>query len=128
MRAFQLCELSHHVSTIAMRSWSCDHTQISSCSCLFPMLCVLLYRQSREEKEKRMQVSLEKGAGGSPIVIHTLRWLAFWLFIHWKAVSVYNIPTYISNPLISEHMNHFEHFLSAHLIWTFLQWDFNLIM
>jgi len=51
MRAFQSCELSHYVSVIAMRSWLCDRPQISSSSCLFPMLRALVYRHFREVLE-----------------------------------------------------------------------------
>ena len=48
MTAFQSCELSHHISVIAMRSQSFDHTQISSSSCLFLMVRALIYRNFRE--------------------------------------------------------------------------------
>lgn len=46
--AFQLCELCHRVSGMAKRSWLCDHTRISRCSCLFPMLRALVHRHFRE--------------------------------------------------------------------------------
>jgi len=49
MTAFQPCEPSYHVSVIVMRSWPFDRTQISSSSCLFPMLSALAYRHLREE-------------------------------------------------------------------------------
>lgn len=40
------CELSHHISL--MRLQSCDCTQISNSSCLFPLLHALGYRSFRE--------------------------------------------------------------------------------
>ena len=48
MRAFQSCELPHHVPLlIALRSRPYNHPWISDSSCL---LCVMLHRHFREEK------------------------------------------------------------------------------
>lgn len=41
--------VSHHGSVMAMGSWPCDHTHISSSSCLFPTLCVLVCREGMEQ-------------------------------------------------------------------------------
>ncbi|XP_010175503.1 progesterone-induced-blocking factor 1-like [Antrostomus carolinensis] len=42
MTVLQSYELSHHVSVVAVRSWRCDHTQVSSSPCLFPVLRALI--------------------------------------------------------------------------------------
>ena len=63
MAALQSHELSHHVCVTAMRSWPCDHTQISSSPCLCPMLCALVYRHFREAAGAAAPLGTREGFG-----------------------------------------------------------------
>ena len=80
MSAFQSCELSHHVSVTAMRSWPCDCTQTSSSSCLFPMRRALVYRYFRRVLE---HTGFPGGVYEDPLQpCKPLRWLVSWLPLH----------------------------------------------
>lgn len=58
MTGFQSWELSHHVSVTAMRSWPCNHKQISDSSCYSPCFLRLYTGISEKNWEQGMQICL----------------------------------------------------------------------